>query len=133
MTYDLVALTAKAPNIRAAIDAMAHASPALRVRGAGSGAVIQLCDDEGRPLLNIEAAQRVDVEGEVERLLGPGAADGLTVPYWWVEVRASGDGDRPAALAHRFADDLVRRLGGRVWSARPAPADPGPGPGEGGR
>lgn len=123
MTYDLVALTARAPNIRATVDAMAHAGPELRVRGAGSGAVVQLCDDHDRPLVSIEAAQRVDVEGEVERLLGPGAAEGLTVPYWWVEIRASGDGDRPAALAHRFAGDLVRRLGGRVWSARPAPEE----------
>ncbi|SEF43918.1 hypothetical protein SAMN04489712_10124 [Thermomonospora echinospora] len=115
MTYDLVVLTSRAPDVRAIVDSMVHAGETLRVRGAGGGALIQLCDDDGRPLVNIEAAQRVDVEGEVERLLGAEVTAGLTVPYWWVEVRASGGrGDAPA-LAHRFADAMVERLGGAVW------------------
>ncbi|WP_433325770.1 hypothetical protein [Spirillospora sp. CA-294931] len=115
MTYDLVVLTQRAPNVRAIVDSMVHAGEALRVRGAGAGAIIQLCDDEGRPLVSIESAQRVDVEGEVERLLGDEATAGLTVPFWWVEARASnGEADAPR-LAHRFADAMVTRLGGTVW------------------
>ncbi|MBA9006728.1 MULTISPECIES: hypothetical protein [Thermomonospora] len=127
MTYDLVVLTRRAPDVRAIVDSMVEAGETLRVRGAGDGALIQLCDEEGRPLLSIEAAQRVDVEGEVERLLGAEAAAGLSVPYWWVEARATGSEPAGAALAHRFAEAMVERLGGRVWPPGPPPQAAGPG------
>ena len=117
MTYDMVVLTQRPPDVRAIVDSMVDAGETLRVRGGGAGAVIQLCDDEGRPLVSIESAQRVDVEGEVERVLGDGVPTGLTVPYWWVEVRASGGDPNAPALAHRFADAMVARLSGTVWSA----------------
>ncbi|MFD0686793.1 hypothetical protein [Actinomadura fibrosa] len=122
MTYDLVVLTQRAPDVRAVVDSMVDAGEALRVRGSGEGAVIQLCDDDGRALVSIEAAQRVDVAGEVERLLGGGVTAGLTVPYWWTEARASGGAEGAPAIAHRFADAMVARLGGAVWpvpEARP--------------
>ncbi|MBB6173836.1 hypothetical protein HNR23_003896 [Nocardiopsis mwathae] len=127
MTYDVVALVRKDPDMRALIDAMVEAGPELRVRGAGGGAVVQLRDDDGTPLVSIEAAQRVDVPGEVERLLGAETAACMPDPCWWVEVRASRGTDGTAAgvdtagLAHRFADGLVGSLGGTVWSAHPRP------------
>ncbi|QXJ24190.1 hypothetical protein AGRA3207_005464 [Actinomadura graeca] len=115
MTYDMVVLTQRAPDVRAIVDSMVAAGETLRVRGGGDGAVIRLCDDDGRPLVSIESAQRVDVEGEAGRLLGERVDAGLTVPYWWVEVRASGGDAQAPVLAHRFADALVGRLGGAVW------------------
>ncbi|GAA3732141.1 hypothetical protein [Salinactinospora qingdaonensis] len=122
MTYDVVALVRQAPDMRVLADAMVRAGRRLRVRGAGEGAVIQLCDDDGRALLSIEAAQRVDVPSEVERLLGSDTARRMPHPCWWVEARATHprDGDEDtAALAHRFATGLVDRLGGTVWPTRP--------------
>ncbi|ASU82224.1 hypothetical protein CDO52_04980 [Nocardiopsis gilva YIM 90087] len=129
MTYDVVALVRQDPDMRALVDAMVDAGPDLRVRGVGGGAVVQLRDDDSAPLVSIEAAQRVDVPGEVGRLLGAETAARMPDPCWWVEVRASsaarGTTDT-AALAHRFADALVERLGGTVWSSRPRPAGGGP-------
>ncbi|MFI0482183.1 hypothetical protein [Actinomadura sp. 9N215] len=115
MTYDMVVLTRRAPNVRAIVDSMVDAGDTLRVRGSGDGALIQLCDDEGLPLLSIESAQRVDVAGEVERLLGPDVVAGLTVPFWWVEARATGADPRGQEAADRFAAAMVERLGGAVW------------------
>ncbi|MDN3356858.1 hypothetical protein [Actinomadura sp. DC4] len=116
MTHDVVALVRNAPEVRTLVDSMAETDEGLLVRGAGDGAVIQLCDDEGRALVSIEAPQYVRVDGEVERLLGAEAAAKAPVPVWWVEARAASADPRSAALAGRFAEDLVRRLGGTVWA-----------------
>jgi len=115
VTYDMVVLTRRAPDVRAIVDAMVAAGETLRVRGSGDGALIQLCGDDGQPLLSIESAQRVDVAGEVERLLGADVTAGLSVPYWWVEARATGADPRGPAVANRFASAMVERLGGAVW------------------
>ncbi|GAA2111792.1 hypothetical protein [Actinomadura alba] len=116
MTHDVVALVQKAPDVRAIIDSMVDTGKDLRVRGAIEGAVIQLCDDQGRTLVSIEPPQFVRVEGEVERLLGAEVAARAPAPVWWVEARASGTDPRSAALGRRFAEELVRRLGGTVWT-----------------
>jgi hypothetical protein len=119
LTHDVVALVRQAPTVRTMIDSMVHTGENLRVRGAAEGAVIQLCDDEGRTLVSIEAPQHVRVEGEVERLLGAETAALAPAPIWWVEARASGTDARSAALGRRFAEELVRRLGGTVWTGWP--------------
>ncbi|GAA4939273.1 hypothetical protein GCM10023224_20910 [Streptomonospora halophila] len=126
MTYDVVALVRRAPDVRALVDAMVDAGPDLKVVGAGEGAVLRLTDDSGRSLLAIEAGQKVEVPDEVARLLGARAAADMPDPCWWVEARAPGAGDDAAALAHRFADALAGRLGGAVWPQRPS-APPAPG------
>lgn len=131
MTYDVVALVRRAPDVRALVDSMVDAGPDLKVVGAGEGAVIRLCDDSGRALLSIEAAQEVEVPDEVERLLGPHTAAARPDPCWWVEARAAGSGPDPAGLAHRFADSLAARLGGTVWPPREA-AEPAAVPTAGG-
>ncbi len=118
MTYDLVVLLPVPPDVADVVGGLVGAGPGLRVRPDSGGAVLRLYDGD-RPVLGIEDARRVDVADDVRRLLGPRADEGLRVPYWWTEIRASGaDGD--AAAAHRLADELVRRLGGRVWSPREA-------------
>lgn len=112
MTSDVVALLRNIPDAEAVVSGLAAAGPRLRVRQAANGAVLQLCDDGGRALVSIEVPVRVQVPGEVERLLGPEVAEHLTPPVWWVEARARADqGD----LARAFAEELVRRLGGAVW------------------
>lgn len=133
MTYDVVALVRQAPDVRALVDSMAEAGPDLTVEGAGEGAVIRLRDGSGRPVLAIEAAQKVDVPGEVERLLGEQAAADMPDPCWWVEARAAGSGPDPAGLAHRFADALTGRLGGAVWPPRPVGRGGAAAPEQGGR
>ncbi|SKA10427.1 hypothetical protein SAMN02745673_02474 [Marinactinospora thermotolerans DSM 45154] len=120
MTYDVVALVGRAPGIRELTGAMVRAGRRLRVDDGGGGSVIRLCDDRGRTVLGIEAAQRVEVRDEVERLLGAETAARMPEPCWWVEARAAGSGEEAVAVAHRFADALVGELGGIVWSSRPA-------------
>jgi hypothetical protein len=116
VTYDVVALVPDAPQVQSVVDAMAATDEGLGVRGAADGAVIQLCDEHGRALLSIEAPQHVRVEGEIERLLGAEVAARTPAPVWWVEARAAGGDERSAELARRFAGELVRLLGGTVWT-----------------
>lgn len=112
MTSDVVALLTGMPDPKAIVAGMAAAGADLGVRRVANGAVLQLCDSEGRPLVSIEVPLLVQVPGEVERLLGPETAGRVTTPVWWLEARArDGRGD----LARAVADELVRRLGGVVW------------------
>lgn len=118
MTYDLVVLCQRVPNIRDIVAGMAAAGRELRVRQVADGAVIQLCDDEGRPLVSVETPVLVQVPGEVERVLGDVAGEPVRVPVWWVELRASARAGA-SPLAHAFADEVAGRLSGRVWVGRP--------------
>ena len=115
MTYDLIALVQEEPHLGILVDDLVRAGEGLRVSVTGSGALIQLHDDEGNPVVSVLEPRRVVVAGEAERLLGPEVAAGVTVPYWWVEARAPEYGAAMPALVHRFADALVGRLGGVVW------------------
>jgi hypothetical protein len=115
MTYDVIALTRRTPDPRAIVAGMRAAGDQLRVREAANGAVIQLCDDEGRPLVSLETPVLVQVPGEIDRLLGPGYGDRLGLPVWWFEARAPSGRPEAEALARRFADEVARRLDGLVW------------------
>lgn len=121
MTSELIVLTQDAPHVRAFVGSMLDAGETLRVSSAGEDALIHLCDERGDTLLSVETVQRVDVVGEAERLLGDDAVSGLTVPFWRVTTRASDTHPRASAIARRFAEALVARLGGTVWPAREAP------------
>jgi hypothetical protein len=111
MTQDVIALARETPDVRAIVAGLRAAGDQWRVRQDADGAVVQLCDDAGRPLLSIEAPVLVQVPGEVNRLLGVD----VPTPVWWVEMRAPSGVVEGAVLARRFADELVRRLGGVVW------------------
>ncbi|WP_427892982.1 hypothetical protein ACQHIV_08820 [Kribbella sp. GL6] len=114
MTYDLVALVDGRPTGDDLLAGLAAAGSELGVRAVSGGAVIQLCDDDDDPLVSIEMPLLIQVPGEVERMLGPSVGQ-VPTPAWWVEIRASSlDGARE--LAEKYADTLVGRLGGRVWS-----------------
>ncbi|MGW6281786.1 hypothetical protein [Kribbella sp. NPDC055071] len=115
MTYDLVALVDGRPSNEDVLAGLAAAGADLGVRAVGDGAVVQLCDEDDDPLVSIELPLLVQVPGEVERMLGATVGT-VETPAWWVEIRAaSRDGARE--LAEKFADSLVGRLGGRVWSS----------------
>lgn len=122
MTYELIALTQRAPDALDLVESMVIADDTLGVREAGDGALVQLCDESGRVLVTIEPAQRVEIEGEVERLLGDAVTAGLTVPYWWTGAWVPDDAPDGPAVAHRFAAALTSRLGGAVWP--PTPPEP---------
>ncbi|WP_344941293.1 hypothetical protein [Actinomadura miaoliensis] len=119
MTYDVIALTQQMPDVRTLLDGLSAAGDDLRLDVPEHGGVIQLFDDEGGPLLSVEAPVLVQVPGEAERLLGPSAA-GLRPPLWWVEARAAERQGAPE-LARVFADALVNKLGGVVWVAEDQP------------
>ena len=117
MTYDVIALTRRTPDPQAIIAGMRAAGDELRVRQTANGAVIQLCDDQGRPLVSLETPVLVQVPGEIDRLLGPGYGDRLGLPVWWIEARAPSGRPEAEALARRFAAELARHLDGLVWPA----------------
>lgn len=115
MTYDVIALTRRTPDPRAIVAGMRAAGDELRVRETANGAIIQLCDDQGRPLVSLETPVLVQVPGEIDRLLGPGYGDRLGLPVWWIEARAPSGRPEAEALARRFAAEVVRHLDGLVW------------------
>lgn len=123
MTKDVIALTERMPDAWSVLAGLLSGGPDLRVQAAGDGAVVQLCDAEGRPLVSIEAPLLLQVPGEAVRLLGrevPG--DG---PVWWTEARASTAVPQAAELAGTFAARLQMLLGGSVWPQdAPGTADP---------
>jgi hypothetical protein len=134
MTRDVIVLTDRMPDVRAIVDGMLAAGPELRVRAVAGGAVVQLCDDGGRPLVSVEAPILVQVPGEVARLLGPEAA-GVDAPAWWVEARESTAVAAAEGLARVLAGRLAAQLGGVLWppgaagmpaAAPPAGGTPGP-------
>jgi len=115
MTYDLVALVDGRPSSDDVLAGLAAAGEELGVRAVSGGAVVQLCDDENLPLVSIELPLLIQVPGEVERMLGT-AVGSVETPAWWVEIRATArDGARE--IAERYADALVKRLGGQVWTS----------------
>lgn len=95
MTKDVIALTERAPDALSVLAGLLAGGPDLLVEAAGEGAVVQLCDAEGRPLVSIEVPLLLQVRGEAARLLGPGAEPSGDGPAWWVEARAAAGFPRP--------------------------------------
>lgn len=121
MTRDVVALLPAAPEVADVVAALRAAGERFGVRQAAAGSVVQLCDDQGLPLVSIEVPVLVQVPGEVERLLGAEIAGRLPPPpLWWVEARAPSARDGAERLGRRFAEALAARCGGVVWSPEPA-------------
>jgi hypothetical protein len=121
VTRDVVALLATAPDVHDVAAALLAAGERFRIRAAADGAVVQLCDDQGRPLVSIEVPVLVRVPGEIERLLGDPVAGALEPPLWWVETRAPSAREGAERLGRRFAEALAARCHGVVW---PPEADP---------
>ncbi|WP_017591984.1 DUF6177 family protein [Nocardiopsis potens] len=116
MSYDVVALVAKDPDMRAIAHALQDAAPEAWLRPLSGGNVLQIRSDERHVLATLEPAQLVESPDEIARLLGPEAAVGLPEECWWVEVRARPD-EEGREIAHRLADSLAWRLGGTVWTS----------------
>ncbi|MDQ1009558.1 hypothetical protein QFZ82_004043 [Streptomyces sp. V4I23] len=116
MTKDVIALTQRMPDPAAMLAGLLAGGPDKLVGAQGDGAVVQLCDAEGRPFVSVESPMLVQVPGEAERLLGATAPE---VPYWWTEARATTGVAEAERLAGTFAARLVSLLGG---SAHPPEA-----------
>ncbi|APC37996.1 hypothetical protein A9R04_26455 [Nocardiopsis dassonvillei] len=120
MSHDAVALLASPPDRRALTKALVAAGPDLRVRFAADGAVVELLDAGGRLVAAVQAAQRLALSAEAERLLSDGMVDDLPAQPYWVEARGAelADTDTAGAVG-RFVRDLADRLGGVVWEPEP--------------
>ncbi|OLT36701.1 hypothetical protein BJF79_30910 [Actinomadura sp. CNU-125] len=114
----MVALVRDEPDVTAVVAGMVAADDGLRVRGLYDGGAVQLCDGDGRAVLTVETPVFVQVRSELTRVLGPEVAE-VDVPVWWVEARGAEKRDGSEVLALRFAGELVRRLGGVVWTGDP--------------
>ncbi|MFG3507475.1 DUF6177 family protein [Streptomyces sp. NPDC047821] len=112
MTKDVIALTPRMPDAWSVLAGLLSGGPDKLVRTAGEDAVVQLCDEEGRPLVSVEAPLLVQVAGEAERLLGAAAPP---VPFWWTEARATTGVAEAERLAGTFAARLVSLGGGSAW------------------
>ncbi|TXS35973.1 DUF6177 family protein [Streptomyces sp. OR43] len=112
MTKDVIALTARMPDPWTVLAGLLSGGPDKLVGTRGDGAVVQLCDTQGRPLVSVEAPLLVAVEGEAERLLG---ATPPPVPYWWTEARATTGVAEAERLAGTFATRLTALVGGSAW------------------
>ncbi|GAA0990111.1 hypothetical protein GCM10009551_048140 [Nocardiopsis tropica] len=120
MSHDAVALLADAPDRRALIDALAAAGRDLRVRLVADGALVELVDEGGRVVAAMQAAQKLALSAEAERLLADGIADDLPAQPYWVEARGADlPGADTAGVVGRFARRLAERLGGSVWEPAP--------------
>ncbi|MFD7511121.1 DUF6177 family protein, partial [Streptomyces sp. NPDC059853] len=127
MTTDVIALTERMPDPWSLVAGLMAGGPqTLLSVDRAEGALLQLCDERGRPLVSVEAPLLVRLPGEVDRLLGPGT--GVRGPVWWTEVRAATGVERAPQLAGTVAARLAGRLGGAVWPPDAAPADGGEAP-----
>lgn len=112
MTKDVIALTRRMPDPATVLTGLLAGGPDKLAGFTGEGAVMQLCDEMGRPLVSVEAPLLVQVEGEAERLLG---ATPPPVPFWWTEARATTGVPDAERLADAFAARLVALAGGSAW------------------
>ncbi|MFD0338689.1 DUF6177 family protein [Streptomyces sp. NPDC127117] len=112
MTKDVIALTPRMPDPLTVLAGLLAGGPDRLVGTTGEDAVVQLCDDQGRPLVSIEAPLLVQVAGEAERLLG---ATAPPVPFWWTEARATTGVEEAELLAGTFAARIATLAGGSAW------------------
>ncbi|GGW42120.1 DUF6177 family protein [Streptomyces xantholiticus] len=112
MTKDVIALTDRMPDPSSVLAGLLSGGPDKLVGTEGDGAVVQLCDPQGRPLVSVETPMLIEVAGEAERLLG---ATAPPVPYWWTEARATTGVQEAERLAGTFAARLTSLLGGSAW------------------
>ena len=118
MTYDVVALLERMPTDEEMLTALGAAGPEHRVRAVSGGMVIQVCDDDGDPLVSIDTPMYIQVPGEPVRLLGTALTD---VPGADLVGRDPG---RRRATADRSwpgstREELVDRVGGQIWAPPP--------------
>jgi hypothetical protein len=112
MTKDVIALTRRMPDPSSVLAGLLAGGPDRLVGTQGDGAVVQLCDAEGRPLVSVEAPMLVEVAGEAKRLLG---ATEPPLPFWWTEARATTGVQEAEELAGAFAARLATLLDGSAW------------------
>ncbi|MER7811015.1 DUF6177 family protein [Streptomyces sp900116325] len=112
MTKDVIALTRRMPAPLTVLAGLLSGGPDKLVETLGEDAVVRLCDEEGRPLVSVEAPLLVQVAGEAERLLG---ATAPAVPFWWTEARATTGVEEAERLAGTFAARLIALAGGSAW------------------
>jgi hypothetical protein len=112
MTQDVIALTRSMPDPLSVLAGLLSGGPDKLVKTDGEDAVVQLCDEQGRPLVSVEAPLLVQVAGEAERLLGRSAPP---VPFWWTEARATTGVTQAERLARTFAARLATLLDGVTW------------------
>ncbi|GAA3931897.1 hypothetical protein GCM10023085_11530 [Actinomadura viridis] len=110
MSREIVALLRERPELAPLLHSLRGKGLAV----AEHDNTTHLYDAAGRLLVHIAHPLRIDVPGEVERLLNTS----VPLPVWWVGVRAAATLTEAGPLARRCAETLVSRHGGTLWSNR---------------
>ncbi|MFF5264792.1 hypothetical protein ACFY4C_38215 [Actinomadura viridis] len=110
MSREIVALLRERPELDPLLDSLRGKGLAV----AEHDSTTHLFDATGRVLVQLGRPLRIDVPGEVERLLNTPAP----LPVWWVDVRAAATLTEAGPLAQRCAATLIARHGGTLWSSR---------------
>ncbi|MFD5880092.1 DUF6177 family protein [Streptomyces yangpuensis] len=112
MTTDVIALSPRMPDAWSVLAGLLSGGPDKLVDTTREGAVVQLCDAQGRPLVAVEAPMLIQVPGEAARLFG---AVEPPVPFWWTEARATTGVAEAERLAGTFAARVAALTGGMAW------------------
>nr|BFE30782.1 hypothetical protein GCM10010200_030330 [Actinomadura rugatobispora] len=109
MSREYVALLREPPEVRPLLQSSARLRGTHLSIGDHEGTT-HLVDPTGRLLVHLGRPMRIDVPGEVERLLHTT----VPLPTWWIDIRAALNA---TAIALHCAEELVSRHGGTVWRA----------------
>ncbi|KOU60387.1 hypothetical protein ADK57_30965 [Streptomyces sp. MMG1533] len=101
------------PDVRTVLAGLYAGGPEVRVARSADESRIQLQGEAGQTLVSFEAPLFVQVQGEVERLLGPGV--GVDAPVWWTEIHSNTAYETAGQLAGSIGARLTAVLGGAVW------------------
>ncbi|MFW6642079.1 DUF6177 family protein [Nocardiopsis algeriensis] len=118
--HTVVALLHEHPTLRGLLDALSRSAPHLRARPTAGGVLVELRDDRDCLVAAVQAAQRLAVLAEAERLLGPVDTGDVPAQPWWVEARSTGIDPSAHTTLTEFASALTSSYGGTVHDLGPA-------------
>lgn len=141
MSADWTVIGLDEPGPRLLVEALARTMPELSIRQDAADQVWEIVDDAGTALLAVEPPRRIQLPGEILRLLdgapytapdgqvpalfAPGGVGDRRDPLWWQDLHAVGADSRAAALADRLATTVALLITGIVVPPRTAASGTG--------
>jgi hypothetical protein len=120
MSREFIALLQEQPQIPLLLETLRG----LGLSANNEAGTTHLYDTANHVLVTIAKPVKIEVPGEVERLLGTT----VPLPTWWTEIRAAAGIPTAKPLAHQCANHLITHHGGNIWTARTPPPPAGKSP-----